>query len=221
MGDSRPANDAPMEGALIVGSGMPSIIRIPIPGTNGLALELRPRGHVPVGGSTSTVFFQDVTGKRHLRLDYGFNKKTNTVDYHWNQKGTFNEFGVTDHTSVGATGEALYKGAKYFKFAGRTLLVVGVVTDIYSIVTASNKLRMTTQVVSGWAGAWAGAEAVGAGGAVVGTFVGPEGTAAGGLIGGIIGGIGGYWGGSKLGGVFYDWAEDTIFTPIPQVSGPQ
>ena len=52
---------------------MGSILRIPVPGTKGLAIELSPRGWKPKGGSTSSLFIQDVTGKRHLRLDYGFN----------------------------------------------------------------------------------------------------------------------------------------------------
>src|ERR1035438_1608704 len=55
-----------IHGAIFVGAGMPSILRIPIPGTNGLAVELTPRGFVPKGGSTSTLFFQSIDGKRHL-----------------------------------------------------------------------------------------------------------------------------------------------------------
>lgn len=39
-------------------------------------------------------------------------------------------------------------------------------------------------------------------------------------IAGIIGGIGGYYGGSVLGGEVYDWAENTFFTPLPEVAGP-
>ena len=77
------------------------------------------------------------------------------------------EFGIADHTVAGAGGEALYQGAKYFRFAGRALLVVGAAIDIYSIVIASKPLRKATQVVAGWAGAWAGCKAVGAGGAAL------------------------------------------------------
>src|SRR4249920_3434111 len=71
-GDSpstRPPADVPMSGGIPYGIGQASVVRIPVPGTNGLCIELRPRGWVPQSGSTSTLFFQDATGKRHLRLD--------------------------------------------------------------------------------------------------------------------------------------------------------
>ena len=42
-------------------------------GDRGLAIEFKPRGKVPAE-LTSTLFFQDVTGKRHLRLDYGYHR---------------------------------------------------------------------------------------------------------------------------------------------------
>ena len=70
---------------------------------------------------TSALFIQDAIGKRVLRLDYGFNKTSTTetqIDYHWNQKGTFGEFGIADHTPAGPAGEALYKAAKVFKYGG-------------------------------------------------------------------------------------------------------
>lgn len=55
--------DAPLFGSIpfAAGAAMPSVVRIPVPGTNGLAVELSPRGRVPAGGSTSTIFIQDVT----------------------------------------------------------------------------------------------------------------------------------------------------------------
>jgi hypothetical protein len=77
---------------------------------------------VPSDGSTSTLFFQDATGKRNLRLDHGYNVKTRTIDYHWNQKGTFEALGIADHTPVGQAGEVAYNAAKYFRYAGRVLL---------------------------------------------------------------------------------------------------
>jgi hypothetical protein len=223
-------SDAPLSGAvpvplsvaIMAGPGLASVARIPVPGTDGLAIELSPRGFTPQGGSTSTVFIQDVTGKRHLRLDYGYNIRTQTVDYHWNQKGTFKTFGIADHTSVGPAGRVAYKAAKYLKYGGRVLLVVGILTDAWSIVKSSNPLRRTAQVAGGWAGAWAGCEAVGAGGAAFGGVVG-EGVGAipGGIIGCIGGSIGGYFVGSKVGGFIYDWAEDTFFTPLPAAEQPQ
>jgi hypothetical protein len=83
-----------------------------VPGTSELCIELNPRGWAPSGGSMSTLFFQDATGKRNLRLDYVYNVKTRTIDYHWNQKGTFDAFGIADHTSVGQAGEVAYNNRR-------------------------------------------------------------------------------------------------------------
>jgi hypothetical protein len=207
-----------MSGAIPVGAGLPSVVRIPIPGTGGLCIELSPRGRVPPTGSTSTLFFQDASGKRHLRLDYGYNTKTKTVDYHWNQKGTHEHFRIEGHTPAGRAGELAYKSAKYFRYAGRALLVVGVAIDVVSIVKADRPLRRASEVVAGWAGAWAGCEVVGAGGAALGSLGSPLGTAIGGIGGCIIGGIGGYYGGSAVGAEVYDWAEGTKFEPLPEES---
>lgn len=215
-----PENNAPMSGGIPFAIGQPTVVRIPIPRTNRLAIEFSPRGHVPKGGSTSTLFFQDPTGKRHLRLDYGYNKVSKTIDYHWNQSGTHQNFGIADHTTVGRAGQIAYRAAKYFRYAGRALVVVGVAVDAVSIVQASKPIRRATEVVAGWAAAWAGCKVVGAGGAAFGTAVPGLGTAAGGIGGCIIGGIGGYWAGSTLAGGVYDWAEGTFFTPLPQTAGP-
>ncbi len=210
-------SDIPLVGAVPAG-GLAATIRIPVPGSGNLAIELSPRGFK--GKSTSTLFIQDITGKKTLRLDYGFNKRTNTVDYHWNQKGTYEVFHIEDHTALGPEGEALYGAARTFKYVGRSLVVVGAAMDLISIARASNPLRRSTAVVTAWAMAWAGAESLGAAGAAGGTFVGgPVGTAVGGLVFGFIGGVGGYMAGEKLGDMVYDWADGTKFTPLPEV-GP-
>ena len=218
MADS--VNDAPSSGAIPYGFGQSTVVRIPIPSTEGLCIEFTPRGRIPSGGSTSALFFQDKAGKRQLRLDYGWNAKTKTIDYHWNQKGTFDVFQIADHTPAGASGEAAFKAAKYFRYAGRTLMVVGVAIDIVSIARASKPIRRATEVASAWAFAWAGCEVVGAGGAAVGSAVPVLGTAAGGIGGCIIGGVGGYFAGEKAGAIVYDWADGTFFTPVPQVAAP-
>lgn len=217
---SAPVLDSPWIGAIPVAPGLASVVRIPIPGTNGLCIELAPRGRVPATGSTSTLFFQDVTGKRHLRLDFGYNVTTKSINYHWNQAGTLSDFGITNHTPVGRAGPAAYQAAKYFRHAGRVLLVVGVVMDAVSIVQSDRPLRRASQVVVGWAAAWAGCEVVGAGGAALGTLASPLGTAVGGFAGCIIGGIGGYYGGSVVAADVYDWAEGTRFDPLPEASAP-
>jgi len=214
------ATDAPTSGGIPYAIGQASVVRIPVPGTNGLCIELRPRGRVPATGSTSTLFFQDVTGKRHLRLDYGYNVKTRTIDYHWNQRGTHADFGIADHSPAGRAGEAAHTAARYFRYAGRVLVVVGVAVDVVSIAQASRPMRRASEVVAGWAAAWAGCKVVGAGGAALGLLASPLGSAVGGISGCVIGGIGGYYGGSAIGGEVYDWAESTFFTPLPEVDGP-
>lgn len=174
---------------------------------------------MPPGGSTSTLFFQDTSGKRHLRLDYGYNIRTKTIDFHWNQAGTHADFGIKDHTSVGSSTAALYKTAKFFKYAGRTFVVIGAAVDIASIVVASSPIRRASEVVGGWALAWAGCKVIGAGGAALGTLASPVGTAIGGVGGCIIGGYAGYRVGVSAGGIVYDWAK-TAFHAVPQVAAP-
>jgi hypothetical protein len=211
--------DPPLSGRVPFAMGVGSVVRIPVPGSDGLCVEFRPRGFVPVAGSTSTLFIQDVSGKRHLRLDYGYNVKTKTIDYHWNQKGTHAQLGIADHTPTGRGGKAMYRAARYFRYGGRVLLVAGVAIDAVSITRASKPIRRATAVVTAWAGAWIGCKAVGAGGAALGSFAPGAGTAVGSVIGCIIGSVGGYMGGESLGGGVYDWAEGTLFTPLPEVTG--
>ena len=193
-------------GSILIGGGMPSVVRIPIPGTGGLAVELIALGFVPKAGSTSTLFFQTLDGKRNLRLDYGFNKKTNTVDFHWNQKGTCDVFGITDHSLSGKWGEGLYKGARAFRYTGRVLVVLGAVVDVASIVTAHDKWRQASSVAGGCCRSLGGA-ALGSVVPGLGTAVG---AAVGAFIGGIGGGIGGYCLGSSMATYVYDKAPDAI-----------
>ncbi len=215
MADQREAA-GPWTGAVLAGTGLASVVRIPLPGSRGLAIEFKPRNFT--GNSTSTIFIQDKAGKRLLRLDYGYNAKTKTIDYHWNQKGTFEYFNIADHTSVGRSGAALYRSAQAFRYAGRVLLVVGVAVDIASIVQADRPLRRATQVVSAWAAAWAGAEGAGALGAAIGTAIEPGGgTAVVGVVFAIGGGIVGYWAGDKAGAEIYDWGS-ARFSPLPRAS---
>jgi hypothetical protein len=220
--EENAAMSEPMSGAVPVGVGLASYVRIPIPGTNGLAIELNPPSGWK-GKSTSSLFFHDKTGKRTLRLDYGPNKNTGkSVNYHWNQKGTTKDlpFDIKNHQLAGQRGAILYRGAKYFKYAGRSLLVVGAGMDAYSIVVADKPMRRSTEVVSAWAMAWVGCKTVGSISARVGTLAGPEGTAIGGIGGCIVGGFVGYSVGEKGGEVVYDWAEDTVFRPVPTSPSP-
>lgn len=214
-------HDVPLSGGIPYALGQSSVVRIPIIGSNGLCIELRPRGKwIPPTGSTSTLFFQDAAGKRQLRLDYGYNPRTRTIDYHWNQEGTYRYFEMVDHTPAGRAGRAAYHTVRYFRYAGRALIVAGVAIDMVSIVRASRPLRRASQVVAGWAGAWVGCKVVGAGGAAIGTAASPIGTAVGGISGCIIGGVGGYAADATIGGGVFDWAEGTLFTSVPEVARP-
>jgi hypothetical protein len=219
-GRMAPTPSVPISGEIPAAIGAAAAVRIPVPGTNGLCIELSPRGWTPKAGSTSTLFVQDALGKRNLRLDYGYNVKTGTINYHWNQSGTYKVFGVADHTPVGAVGRIAHTSARYFRYAGRTLAVVAIAVDVYSVVTASKPLRQATKVVSGWAGAWIGCKVVGAGGAWVGTAATPGlGTAVGGIVGCAAGAFIGYEGASHAAGRIYDWADAT-FTRVPEAQAP-
>ena len=211
----------PPSGAIPIAAGQASVVRIPVPGEHRLAVELRTRDPRFRGRSTSTLFLQDTTGRRHLRLDYGFNPATNTVDYHWNQRGLFARTGIADHQTVGRGGALAYQTARAFRRVGGPLLVVGAGVDLVSIVHADRPLRRATQVASAWALAWVGCRGGGYLGGGLGTAVAPgPGTAAGALAGCIVGGAGMYRAGEALGDVVYQWADDTVFTPLPEVPVP-
>jgi hypothetical protein len=214
-GQPLPFGFVPESGGIPYAIGQPSFLRIPIPNTEGLHIELNPRGFVPKGGSTSTLFIQDTAGKRQLRLDYGYNTRTKTIDYHWNQQSVYNYFEVENHSPAGRYGVITYKAAKYFKHAGRLFVVGGITIDAVSIVQATKPVKRASEVIAGWAGAWAGCKVLGAGGAALGTSIVPVyGTAVGAFGGCIIGGAGGYFAGSAAGSVVYDWAEDTKFQKL-------
>lgn len=100
-------------------------------------------------------------------------------------------------------------------------MVVDVAVDTISIVQSSKPLRGASEVVAGWAGAWAGCKVVGAVDAAGGSLASPLGTAAGGIGGCIIGGAGGYWVAFHIADQVYDWAEDSIFMPLPPAQAPR
>jgi hypothetical protein len=154
-----------------------------------------------------------IGGKRMLRLDYGYNIKTKTIDFHWNQKGVAESFGISNHTPAGQMGEAIYKGARYFKWGGRVLLVAAAIADGYSVVTSDRPWRQLAIVTGGWTGAWAGCKAFGAIGAAIGTAAEPGGgTAIGGAVGCFAGSLGGYWEGRR-------WSQWQLITKQPRTWG--
>ncbi len=222
---TREQDSPEVSGAIPIGTGLGSVVRIPIPGPGNLALSFDTNDPKFRGKSTSSFFIQDPTGKRKvLRLDFGINKTTSTIDYHWNQKGLAARFGVTNHQPLGSIGPVLDKTARAYRWAGRRLIVVGAALDAYSIVSASRPMKRATEVVSAWAGAWVGCKVIGASGAIAGGAAGTAfpvvgnaaGAAGGGLVGCIIGGYGGYNGGGVIGRTVYQWAEDAVFVPVPR-----
>ncbi|NPD69798.1 hypothetical protein HN018_28305 (plasmid) [Lichenicola cladoniae] len=218
--------DAPMVGSVLIGPGIASYVRIPVPGTQGLILSLRPPPHWH--GSTSAIFIRNPEdaryGKPFLRLDYGPNKSTHAIDYHWNIEGKAARKafpGITNHMPAGATGEAIYKGAKAFRAAGRVFIITGAVLDGISILTANRPWQRTLQVVTAWEAATVLANQAGKAGAAVGTMIEPgAGTMIGGGIGAIVGGFVGYYTASTVAGVFYNWAENTHFIPAHEIAVP-
>ena len=222
-----------MSGSVVVPPGVASLVRIPVPGTalpnlpRGLVLTLQP----PPGfkGSTSAIFIRNPEdarfGKPCLRLDYGPNKATGRIDYHWNVEGGASaraQFpNITNHMPVGRGGAALYWGARAFRIAGRVFIVTGVILDGVSIAVADRPWRRSLQVVSAWAAATVGATQFGRVGAAAGSFVEPGiGTAIGGGLFAIAGGFIGYFTAEAAAGYLYDFAEGTVFAPASEIPVP-
>lgn len=220
MSDTSPLGPIalpPATGA-IPAAGLAAIIRIPVPGTQDLAIELSPRNFQ--GRSTSVLFIQNLAGRPHLRLDFGDNPRTGTVDYHWNQRGTFGTFGIRDHTPLGRGGAILYQGARVFKYAGRSILAFGLARDAYSIVVADRPLRRAGEVATAWAAAFLAARTAGTAGAAVGSVAGPVGIAVGGIVFAVAGGAFGYWLGEAASGAVFEWAEGTRFCALVEEPVP-
>lgn len=149
-----------------------------------------------------------------LRLDYGYNKKTTGINWHWNQSGTGSTFKttdgvvITDHELLTNTEKVLGKTLKVVKPLARTSLVIGVGLDAYSLTKEVNKSSTTgnwkntsiesARIAGGWTGAYLGAETLGSLGASMGVVAGPVGIAIGGATGGFVGGTLGYFSGSSV-----------------------
>jgi hypothetical protein len=222
-----------MAGSFLVPPGVASLVRIPVPGTvlpnlpKGLVLTLQP----PSGykGSTSSIFIRNPDdpkrGKPGLRLDYGPNKATGRIDYHWNVEGGGRARArfpnITNHMPAGPGGAALHWGARAFRVAGRVFIVTGAVMDGVSIVVADRPWRRSLQVVSAWAAAGVGATQLGRIGAAFGSAIEPGGgTAIGGGIGAVAGAFIGYISAEAAAGYVYDFAAETIFLKAPEVPVP-
>jgi hypothetical protein len=144
-----------------------------------------------------------------LRLDFGPNPRTGATDWHWNQSGAGNSFGIADHTPASAFEANFGRMMQIAKPVGRAAMWTGVAFDTFSLGSEvvestqtgewSNTIVEGARVAGGWGGAWAGAQGGGMAGAALGTAIFPGiGTAVGGFLGSVIGGAGGYFAGSEL-----------------------
>ncbi len=188
------------------------VLRIESPTRVDLTRVLPP--HVD-GVSASHAYLNRLTpqagGWKGLRLDHGPNVTTGgSTNWHWNQSGAKNAFGIADHTLASPAASRFGQVMKYAKPLGRVGMGLGIAMDGLSLGQNINESRKTgnwgntveegSRIAGGWGGAWLGAKGGGALGATIGSFICPGiGTAIGGALGGLAGGIGGYLGGSKLG----------------------
>ncbi len=122
---------------------------------------------------------------------------------------------------AGRGGAVLYEVARAFRVAGQVLIVVGATLDGISIATADRPWRRTAQVATAWTAAGLLAARLGRVGAGIGTLVEPgAGTVIGGGVGAALGGFIGYMSAEAVTGYVFDWAEDTIFLPAPEIAVP-
>ena len=99
--------------------------------------------------------------------------------------------------------------------------MTGAVLDGISIAVADRPWRRSLQVVSAWAAAGVSATQLGRVGAAIGTAIEPgDGTAIGGGVGAVLGGFIGYISAEAAAGYVYDFAEGTVFAPVPEVAVP-
>lgn len=186
----------------------------PTPGTNS-RFDLSFRDFSGHPNPTSHAYLNRLTpqasGWKGLRLDHGPNVTTGgSTNWHWNQSGAKNAFGITDHALASPVARGFGQVMKYAKPLGRVGMGLGIAMDGWSLGQNISESRKTgnwgntveegSRIAGGWGGAWLGAKGGGALGATIGSFICPGiGTAIGGALGGLAGGIGGYLGGSKLG----------------------
>jgi hypothetical protein len=140
--------------AVRVTGGKIAIAHIPIPGTNGLFVELRPRGHAASTGPASTLYVRDLTRGQQLRLDFSYQPADRRLQYHWSPYGSLDDL-TADDASAHKRGEpGAYSAAKQYRCAGRDLILLGLPVDAYRIVIARPWWRQATREVAGWLGTW-------------------------------------------------------------------
>ena len=201
----------PSEGSIPLAAGIGGAMQIPIWGSSGYAIRLRP--YYP-GTTSSFLFIQGPRRNRFLRLDYGHNIASGSIDYHWNQRGSSAQFGgTTNHMTIPRSqGHVAWVTARTLRVAGRPLILVAAALDAISIVRASDPLRRATEVAAGWAGAAAGCRVAGGVAGRVGMLSGNPLVAAGAGIGGcLVGAFVGYWAAERAASAVYGWVQGTRF----------
>lgn len=212
------------------GLGIPTLpgFQVPAPGP-GLgqgqfgagSFSVSLRANNPRPNSSSSIFWQNVSGKKHGRLDRhvvtlkgGIQPYGNVPRTHLNYtSGT--GFFKYDHGLSPRGGTYLHYSAIFIRRSGGAMMALGAVTDAYSLATSSNKASEASRIAGGWAGAYYGAQYLGTQLAAYGASYGPYGIMAGGLAGSIGGGALGYWGGSLMGSLSYSAITSGVSFNIP------
>ena len=208
----------PVSGRIPFVVGKTSVVRIPVAGTRTLCLELSPRGHVPARGSASTLFVRHAATQLQSRLDFAYNKRTRTIDYHWNQNGTLENFVNGGQREDVTPWFVPHSALKCYRYIGRTLLVGGAIAEAVSIVEASAPLRNASSSVSDWCARWLGHEYAIADRALTGSQLGQGlALAVGEALDCIIAAFSGIVTPAELAAQVYDWTENTLFTPLDEV----
>ena len=133
-------------------------------------------------------------------------------------KGASEKYWSQADDAVKAAAETKWgKAARYLKYGGKALVIVGAGLDAYEIYRSGFSTRTITKKAGGWAGAaggaWLGAKGGAAAGAAIGVWFFGAGAAPGAAIGGTIGSIGGGIGGYFVGQAVAETVYDAFFDP--------
>jgi len=199
------SDHVPVSGKIPFAVGQTSAVRIPVPGTRGLCLELSARGRVPGCGSASTLFVRHPAGHLQSRLDFAYNRRSRTIDFQWSQNAALPSFVSGGQAQPIVPWLVPHSPRKCYRYAGRALLVGGVVADTVSIVQASTPLRSASGTVREWCARWLGPSST------------PGCTPLASALDCVIAALSGLTTPAELALQVYDWAESTLFTPLDEV----
>lgn len=101
-------------------------VRLPVPHTLDLWLELRPKTPVPACGAASSLLLRHAARCLELRLDFAYSKRTRSVDFHWCTEPKDPARGAGPGFTPWLVPHA---ASRCFRQAGRVLTVTGVLAD--------------------------------------------------------------------------------------------